>query len=36
VKNILHKMPSKPEIVEEDEAEEFAENLEKEIKEHGV
>jgi hypothetical protein len=35
-KNILHKMPGKPEIVEEDEAEEFAENLKKEIKEHGA
>ncbi len=34
-KNILHKMPGKPEFVEEEEAEQFAENLKNEIKEHG-
>ena len=34
-KNILHKMPGKPEFVEEDEAEQFADTLQNEIKEHG-
>lgn len=34
-KNILNKMPRKPEFVEEDEAEQFAEALKNEIKEHG-
>lgn len=34
-KNILHKMPGKPEFVEEDEAEDFADALRSEIKEHG-
>lgn len=34
-KNILHKMPAKPEFIEEDEAEEFADELKKEIEKHG-
>jgi hypothetical protein len=34
-KNILHKMPGKPEFVEEDEAEHFAESLKNEIAKHG-
>jgi type IV secretory pathway VirD2 relaxase len=33
--NILHKMPVKHEFVQEDEAEQFAESLTNEIKEHG-
>ncbi len=33
--NILHKMPCEHEFVQEDEAEEFAEALKNEIKEHG-
>ena len=34
-KNILHRMPGKPEFVEEDEAEDFAESLKNEIAKHG-
>jgi len=34
-KNILHKMPCKHDFVQEDEAEQFAEALKDEIKEHG-
>jgi hypothetical protein len=34
--NILHKMPGKPEFVQEDEAEAFAESLKKEIGQHGA
>jgi hypothetical protein len=33
--NILHKMPGKPELVQEEEAEEFAESLKREIEQHG-
>lgn len=34
-KNILNKIPRKPEVIEEDEAEHFADALKKEIDEHG-
>jgi hypothetical protein len=34
-KNILHKMPGKPEFVEENDAEDFADALRDEIKKHG-
>jgi hypothetical protein len=34
-KNILNKIPGKPEIIEEDGAEHFADALKKEIDEHG-
>jgi len=34
-KNILNKIPGKPQFIEEDEAEQFAEALKDEIKEHG-
>jgi len=34
-KNILHKIPGKPEFVDENEAEQFAAELKKEIDEHG-
>jgi len=33
--DILHKMPGKPELVQEDEAEKFAESPKKEIEQHG-
>ena len=34
-KNILHKIPGKPEFVDENDAEQFAADLKKEIDEHG-
>ena len=34
-KNILNKMPGQPQVIEENDAEKFAETLKNEIKEHG-